>query len=111
MNVLRLGIVTYLCMLLSGCLYGQCMDGPCALERSKIINSIKAYGQYWTKPAMTTESWRLDWVECGGRPNGSYGSSLAQGTKDAVVRADEDSKKIKLDACMQAKGYQFNYTK
>jgi len=102
------------CVLLSSCsVLCQAGTGTCGMSKEdaqRLLNP-KSYAQYWTKPATTTESWRQDWVECGGRPNGSYGSSLPQGTKDAAVRADEETKKIKLDACMQSKGYQFSYAK
>ena len=101
------------CALLSSCgVLCQAGTGTCAMtkEEAQRLLHPKSYGQYWTKPAMTTESWRQDWVECGGRANGSYGSSLPQGTADVVVRADEKSKKIRLDSCMQSKGYQYNYT-
>jgi hypothetical protein len=70
----KLCILFVLPFFLSGCLYGQCIDGPCALERQRLLKSIKAYGEFWTKPGMTTDSWRLDWVECGGKSNGNYSS-------------------------------------
>ena len=102
---------------LSGCTVGNGMIcGPqtpaayCDREAYEKLTKPRTYGQYWTKPSMTTESWRQDWVACGGRANGDYGSSLPQGTADEVVRADEKSKKIRLDTCMQSKGYQYNYT-
>lgn len=52
-------------VILSGCLYGQCMDGPCALERAKIIASIKPYGAHWVKEGMTREGRREDSWACG----------------------------------------------
>ena len=101
------------CTLLSSCgVLCQAGTGTCGLssEEAHRLLHPKAYGQYWTKPSMTTESWRQDWVACGGRVNGDYGSSLPQGTSDVVVLADEKSKKIRLDNCMQSNGYQFSYT-
>jgi len=49
-----------LASLLSGCLYGQCIDGPCALERERMIKSIKPYLAYWQKEGMTEEGRRMD---------------------------------------------------
>lgn len=53
-------------VLLSGCLYGQCMEGPCALERERMIKSIKPYIAYWQKEGITEESRLRDWMACGG---------------------------------------------
>ncbi len=50
---------------LSGCLYGQCIDGPCALERERIIRNIKPYGAHWVKEGMTRESRQSDSWACG----------------------------------------------
>ena len=50
---------------LNGCLYGQCINGPCALEHSRIVKSIKPYGAHWVKEGMTRESRRVDLTECG----------------------------------------------
>ena len=51
--------------ILNGCLYGQCMNGPCALEHSRIVKSIKPYGAHWVKEGMTRESRREDSWACG----------------------------------------------
>ena len=108
MKMLRLAMLVYVSALLSGCLYGQCMDGPCALEHSRILKSIKSYGQYWTKPTMSTESWRQDWVACGGMKDGGYaaGPRLPGETGDIAA---SDRKARQLAACMQSKGYEFSY--
>ena len=50
---------------LTGCLYGQCIDGPCALERARMIQNIKPYGAHWIKEGMTRESRREDSWVCG----------------------------------------------
>lgn len=42
--LLKMGMFLGLPLALSGCLYGQCMDGPCAFERARYLKSIKAYG-------------------------------------------------------------------
>jgi hypothetical protein len=95
---------------LSGCLYGQCIDGPCALERQRLLKSIKTYGEFWTKPGMTTETWRIDWMACGGMKNGDYTINVAQFSTTAVIQ--EASKKTiqKLDVCMKNKDYFFQRT-
>jgi hypothetical protein len=90
---------------LSACLYGQCIDGPCALERQKLLKSIKAYGEFWTKPGMTTESWRQDWVECGGKSNGNYSSESPIGADTTALLADSKRVGERLGACMQSKRY------
>ena len=83
------------------------MDGPCALERERIIKSIKAYGEYFVKQGMTKESWRADWVACGGWSNGQYGVYTPPGSSDTVSSALWEQARKKLDACMQSKGYEF----
>ncbi len=109
MSSLRLVSVMLIPTLLSGCLYGQCMEGMCTLERERYLNSIKAYGEYWTKPEMTRESWRQDWVDCGGLKNGQYlpGPRLPGETGD-IAAASRRGKS--LGACMQSKGYTYRYT-
>ncbi len=109
MKILPLGLLVSIYMLLNGCLYGQCMDGPCALERARMIKSIKAYGQFWTKPGMSTESWRQDWVACGGKQNGSYAVDVPQFSETEIIIASSERIRQKLDACMKAKGYEFSY--
>ena len=107
MKMLRLGMLAYVSVLLSGCLYGQCMDGPCALERERIIKSIKAYGEFFVKPGMTKEGWRQDWVACGGMGNGAYANDAPPGSTSAVMGAASNKKARQLDTCMQSKGYEF----
>ena len=101
------------CLLLSSCgVLCQAGTGTCGMtkeEAQRLLNP-KSYGQYWTKPTMTAESWRQDWVECGGMQNGNYSSDAVSGSTSAVLAAANKAKKTKLDACMQSKGYQFSYT-
>lgn len=110
MKMLRSGIFIYVSLLLSGCLYGQCMDGPCSLERERIIKSIKPYGEYWIKSGMTAKSWRQDWVACGGWSNGQYGAYTPPGASDADSSVLWEQVRKKLDACMKSKGYEYRYT-
>jgi len=44
----------------------------CGKARGDYLKSIKPYLTFWDKPAMTSEDRRDDWVECGGRIDGSF---------------------------------------
>ena len=86
MKLIRLIFNLFICLLLSSCLYGQCLEGACSFERERIINSIKAYGEFWSKPDMTKESWRADWVGCGGMINGQYaGGAPARSSTEVML--------------------------
>ena len=90
---------------LSGCLYGQCIDGPCALERAKIIENIKPYGAHWVKEGMTREIRVTDWLECGGSSGLNDGYERRSGitTKDYFEGLDLRLKQIRQ--CMDGKNY------
>jgi hypothetical protein len=89
--------------LLAGCgIGGFWMEGNPSAGRN-----IKAYGEYWTKPGMTTESWRQDWVACGGRSNGQYSGNLPPGSTTAVLLAEDKKLREELGFCMQSKGYEY----
>jgi hypothetical protein len=107
MKMPRLGLVVFVSTLLSGCLYGQCMNGPCVLERERMIKSIKAYGEYWTKSGMTTESWRQDWVTCGGMSDGGYASDAPTGSAVNILLSAGKQKRQSIGSCMQSKGYEY----
>ena len=101
------------CTLLSSCgVLCQAGTGTCGLssEEAHRLLHPKAYGQYWTKPTMTTESWRQDWVACGGMQNGNYSSDAVSGSTTAVLIAEDKATRNKLDNCMKSKDYQFSYT-
>ena len=51
---------------LTGCLYGQCFEGPCALGRAQMIAAIKPYGAHWVKEGMSEELRLNDIQQCGG---------------------------------------------
>ena len=57
--------VTFASIGLTGCLYGQCMNGPCALSREAYLQSIKPYLQYWEKPGIEIAARRQDSLQCG----------------------------------------------
>ena len=63
--LLKMGMFLGLPLALSGCLYGQCMDGPCAFERARYLKSIKAYGEHWVKEGVTVDQKRADSWACG----------------------------------------------
>lgn len=96
---------------LSGCLYGQCMNGECSLERARSIKNSTSDSQQWIKDGMTKESRQADWEACGGWKNGSYGTSLPSRTLEESKMADADSsrKYKELYACMTSKGYYHVY--
>ena len=71
------------------------------------LTPAKAYGAYWVKPGMTTESWRQDWVECGGRSNGQYSSDAPSGSATDVLINAGKQKRQSLATCMQSKGYEY----
>jgi hypothetical protein len=83
------------------------MDGPCSLEREKMIKSIKTYGEYWVKSGVSKENWRLDWVDCGGMKDGGYSSDAPSGSSTAVLITSSEKKINELTSCMQSKGYEF----
>ena len=104
------GIVLLLCTGLAGCeLLCQAGTGTCGMsseERNKLLHP-KTYGQYFSKPDMTKESWRQDWVACGGMNNGNYvaGPRFAGETDDFAA---SDRKTDQLDRCMKEKGYAYS---
>jgi hypothetical protein len=79
-------------------------------EREDYLKSIKAYGEFWTKPGMTKESWRQDWVACGGTKDGNYvaGTRLPGETDDFAASR---RKTKQLASCMKEKGYAYAYTR
>ncbi len=107
MSVSRECSLLFMSVILCGCLYGQCMDGPCSLERERMIKSIKAYGEFWTNPKVNKEKWRADWVACGGMSNGQYSGNAPSGSTTKIILDSQEDERQKLDFCMQSKGYEF----
>ena len=109
-RVLETFVFIGLIVSLSGCLYGQCLDGPCAFERAKMIESIKPYGAHWIKEGMTRESRRLDLVTCGS-PSGE----VVEFSQDQIAKEKNPSEpndiaaylrlRNRVGVCMQSKGY------
>jgi hypothetical protein len=92
---------------LNGCLYGQCINGPCALEHSRIVKSIKPYGAHWVKEGMTRDIRLRDFTDCGGYPNMREGYEVQanQSTTDFFI--GYNAHVTQVAACMQSKGYTY----
>ena len=92
--------------LLTGCLYGQCINGPCALEHTKILDAIKPYGAHWIKDGMTRESRREDFLECGGSANLQDGFEDWLSSVPYEIYSAKKTRHIRLISdCMRAKTY------
>lgn len=106
---------------LTGCLYGQCINGPCALEHSRIVKNIKPYGAHWIRGGMTKES-RLNDIELCGRGRSESAGFPQYAIKAETLPTDTISTKLydqnllsnpeaenrlaqKWSACMRSKGY------
>jgi hypothetical protein len=94
------------CFLLSGCF--SCLSSWCLGEETyERLRHPKGLGEYWEKPGMTKDSWKADWIDCGGNPNGTYSTRIPPKSTQQVIN-DEFSKKSKeIWACMTNKGYQY----
>lgn len=107
---------------LSGCLYGQCINGPCSLERRKILDSIKPYGEYWVKEGMSVAQRREDSWSCGAvrseikeHAERAADYVIFDKKKEDLAKRPEDLNDISAyfrlrDAwkdCMRSKGYSY----
>ena len=116
MKLIRLSAYLSLCLLLSGCLYGQCIDGPCSLERARILKSIKPYGQHWSKPGGTLQQRREDSWTCGAART-EHGADHVVFTSEQervekhTEEKDEFVARTRLSKawvnCMKEKGYKY----
>ena len=99
-------IVIFLCCLLSGCF--SCLSSWC-LGKDTYVSLMhpKGLGEYWEKPGMTTDSWRTDWVSCGGINDGGYSAGVPPRSSEKILRAAIDTKLNHLWVCMSEKGYHF----
>lgn len=111
--VLRSVFVMYL-SLLAGCTIGNGhICGPqtplayCDSEAYERLIHPKGFGGYWEKPGMTKDSWRADWVSCGGNPNGSYSTDIPLMSTREVIDEADDKKSKQLWVCMTNKDYHF----
>ena len=67
----------------------------------------KGLGEYWEKPGMTKDSWRADWVNCGGNHNGSYSTEVPPKSTQEVMNETFSKKSKELWVCMTEKGYHY----
>ena len=110
MMMLRISTLLSLAFMLSGCLYGQCINGPCALERSAILKSIKPFGAHFIKDGMTKESRLDDTVACG---SGRTEYVLFSDLEIQAAKQPDDPNDIRAylrlrdqwASCMRGKGY------
>jgi hypothetical protein len=112
MNYLKVWTGIVFASLLTACTIGNGrICGPstpiayCDHDAYQRLAYPKAYGKFWAKPGMTTESWRQDWVECGGKSNGNYSSESPIGADTAALLADSKRVGDRLGTCMQSKRY------
>ena len=99
-------IVILHCCLLSGCF--SCLSSWCLGEETyERLMHPKGLGEYWEKPGMTVDSWRADWVSCGGRPNGDYSTDTPQRSSHELIREDYSKKSKEIWICMTSKNYHF----
>jgi hypothetical protein len=102
-------------LLLAACTIGNGrICGPqtpavyCDREAYERLMHPKGYGEYWVKEGVTVESWRQDWIACGGRANGDYSISTPQRSNDTIITAALEKKVNELKSCMSSKGYHFS---
>jgi len=82
----------------------------CDKEAYEKLMHPKGYGEYWEKPNMTKESWRQDWVGCGGQPDGTYGVDVPENSTTEVIQDAARKRNKVLSTCMQSIGYEYHYT-
>ncbi len=85
----------------------QTPQAYCDREAYERLMHPKGLGEYWQKPGMTVDSWRADWVACGGRPNGDYSTDTPQRSSQELIREDSSKKTKQLWICMTSKDYYF----
>ena len=104
---LKLLLSAMLIFSLTGCLYGQCIDGPCALERERMIQAIKPYGAHWIKEGVTYKSRLEDFTHCGGSQTLKEGYELRPNQTNEEFFQGFNAHVTQVASCMQAKGYTY----
>jgi len=85
----------------------QTPQAYCDREAYERLMHPKGLGEYWEKPGMTVDSWRADWIACGGNPNGSYSTDTPQRSSQELIREDFSKKSKQIWICMTSKNYHF----
>ena len=97
----------------SGCeLLCQAGTGTCGMSSEQMDKLLhpKAYGEHFVKPRASQEEWQRDWVACGGWSNGQFSGGAPNGSPTSEIFAAIDRARNSLNACMQAKGYEYRET-
>jgi len=107
-NLLKILLALILCALVSSCgLLCQAGTGTCGMsseDAHKLLHP-KPYRDYWSKPAMTDEGRKADWVACGGSENGNFSwdsRRMLPGETNETSRLRQSSE---LKACLTPRGY------
>ena len=85
----------------------QTPQAYCDREAYERLMHPKGLGEYWEKPGMTVDSWRADWIACGGNPNGSYSTDTPQRSSQELIREEFSKKSKEIWICMTSKNYHF----
>lgn len=114
MKIILRSVFVMALILIAGCTVGNGhICGPqtplayCDREAYERLAHPKGLGEYWEKPGMTKDSWRIDWVNCGGRKNGDFGPDELTESGDEAFHKAYKNKQSHLWSCMTEKGYQF----
>lgn len=102
-------LIALLTLTLAGCLYGTCMNGPCALEHERMVRSIKPYLHYWEKPGATERIRRQDSLACG-TANTPYAiENVVFAPPASRQLSDEEYTRLfhSWERCMLERGYRF----
>ncbi|MEJ7139178.1 hypothetical protein [Amphibiibacter pelophylacis] len=103
-------------LLLTGCVYGQCINGPCALEHSRIVADIKPNGAHWVKEGATSKSRMSDSWACGaaatvpGANGPIFSDEKINRERKNFDKNDYGPRDRLFDqwgACMKSKGYTY----
>lgn len=108
---ISLGLLLTACTIGNGRICGpQTPVAYCDRAAYERLAHPKAYGDYWVKPGTSVESWRQDWVGCGGMKDGGYSSDAPSGSPSAVILTAGKRKRDELAVCMKSKGYEYRNT-
>jgi len=102
--------------LVSGCeLICQAGTGTCGMsgEQAHQLLHPKVYGEYWTKPGMSTAVRSQDSISCGGSDRGPDFSAQQLNATKKPEDINEFAARTRLSMawveCMQSKGYEYHH--